>query len=155
MNTDIGQDLTGGYRKIATSFLYDEPSKRECEWRARKVCYVTLLLASVSFASNDAILIFNSVSLSGSEGPFLILWSCSCLFSAASFSFSDSNVWVFVRNITASCSITWSWRFKSKFCCSLPLSRDLKYVYKHLFYQTCNCVLMYAYRILNKYTKMS
>ena len=73
MNTDIGQDLTGGYRKIATSFLYDEPSKRECEWRARKVCYVTLLLASVSFASNDAILIFNSVSLSGSEGPFLIL----------------------------------------------------------------------------------
>jgi len=55
------------------SFLYDEPSKRKCEWIAKELCYVTLLLASVSFVSNDAIFIFNSVSISGSEGPFLIL----------------------------------------------------------------------------------
>jgi len=73
MNTYIEQDLTRGHRKIAMSFLYDEPSNKKCKWIAKVVCYITLLLASVSFVSNDAIFIFNSVSLSGSEGPFLIL----------------------------------------------------------------------------------
>jgi hypothetical protein len=73
MNTDIGQDIARGHRKIAMSFLYDEQSKRKCEWIAKKVCYVTLVVASVSFVSNDAIFILNSFSISGSDGPFLIL----------------------------------------------------------------------------------
>jgi hypothetical protein len=73
MNTNTEQDLTRGHRKISMSFLHDEPSKRKHEWMGGKKHYITLLFASVSFVSNDAIFIFNSVSLSGSEGPFLIL----------------------------------------------------------------------------------
>jgi len=32
MNTDMGQDLARGHRKITMSFLYDKQSKRKCEW---------------------------------------------------------------------------------------------------------------------------